>query len=441
MVNEADLIKRDLKHIWHPCSQMKKFETCPPIIVNRAEGSYLYTNRGPIIDAISSWWCKSLGHGHPAVIGAIKKQLSTFEHVIGANTTHPNLVKLGEALAQISGLQHVFFASDGSSAVEIAMKLAIQANQLKGYPHRKQFISLKNSYHGETLATLSVSDVGAFKKPFESLGPKCHFIQDIPYVDSISDPLWENCDSKWAAIETELNAIKNNVCAILFEPIVQGAGGLRSYSADFLHKLASWAKKNGIYLIADEIMTGFCRTGKWLASEHADIQPDMICLSKGITSGTIPFSCVLIDKPIFNLFYDEVSSEKSFLHSHTYSGNPLAVSAALATINVMRSENINQQANELGKLMLTHMQTIATQTGKLKNVRSIGAWVAADLHLSGNKKIGYRVSEEALSRGALLRPMGDTLYWLPPLTTDDLTIGKLAEITLNSIEAAYLLSE
>ena len=437
MVNNDNLIEHDLKHVWHPCSQMKDFEKYPPLIVNHANGSYLYTDRGPIIDAISSWWCKSLGHGSPAVIKAIKEQLSRFEHVIGADTTYPLIVELAEQLADISGLQHVFFASDGSSAVEIAMKLALHATKLQGHTNRNKFIALKNSYHGETLATLSISDLGIYKEPFAGFGVQCHFLQQIPYVANADDPLWSSCDPEWALILKELEAAKDDVCALIVEPIVQGAGGMRCYSADFLHKLATWAKSNNIYLIADEIMTGLGRTGKWLACQHAGVVPDMICLSKGLTSGAMPLSCVLIDDPIYTLFYSDFAEGKSFLHSHTYSGNPLAVSAALATIKTMRTEGINQQAEELGVYMRQCFSEIATQTGKITNVRSIGAIVAGDLEETDSPRIGYQLHQEALRHGALLRPLGNTLYWLPPLTTARQTIESLAEITLNSIEAVY----
>ena len=240
-------------------------------------------------------------------------------------------------------------------------------------------------------------------------------------------------------IQQELDAIKDDVCAVIIEPIVQGAGGMRCYSADFLRQLATWAKSNNIYLIADEIMTGLGRTGEWLACNHAGITPDLICLSKGLTSGTMPLSCVLIDHSIYSLFYHDAKEGKSFLHSHTYSGHPLAVSAALATIKTMRTEHINQKAKQLGLFMRERIADIAIKTGKLSNIRSIGAIVAADLQTSNIDRLGYRLHQEALRRGALLRPLGNTLYWLPPLTTEAHTIEQLAEITLNSIETVYSL--
>lgn len=434
-----DLIERDLNSIWHPCTQMKDFQQCPPLLVSHAKGSYLYTNKGPVIDAVSSWWCKSLGHGHPAILAAIKKQLDQFEHIIAADTTHALLVEFGEKLKEITKRQYVYFASDGSCAVEIAMKLVIHAMQIRGKKGCNEFIALKNSYHGETLGALGVSDLGIFKKPYEGLGVKCHFIQPIPSVSGKEDPLWADASTYWPQILAQLEKNKEKVCAIIVEPLIQGANGMRCYSADFLAKLANWAKQNDIYFIADEIMTGMGRTGKWLACQHAGVEADLICLSKGLTSGSLPISCVSIDKAIYDLFYDDYDKGKSFLHSHTFSGNALAISAALATIKVLEEEKINERVGQLNALMQLHFRQISEQTGKLKGIRSLGAVIAADLVNEGKERIGYQFFQEALQRGALLRPLGNTLYWLPPLNIDEQTIEKLAEITLNSIRSVYQL--
>ena len=428
------LISRDLKHIWHPCTQMKELETDPPFIVRSAQGSYIETVDGPVIDAISSWWCKSLGHRHPAIIRAIQQQLDQFEHVISANTTHPNLVALGEKLAQISKKQHVFFASDGSSAVEIAMKLAIHSKQIQGKLHQSQFIALKNSYHGETLGTLSVSDLGLYKKPYQGYGVNCHFLQNIPYVADTNDPLWVDASSYWPLALKQLEPIKEHCCALIIEPLIQGANGMLCYSADYLRRLVQWAQQHKIIVIADEIMTGIGRTGRWMASEHANISPDLICLSKGITSGSLPLSCVLIDHEIYQLFYHDYDANKSFLHSHTYSANPLAVAAALATLNTMEAENTLANAIQIGHHMSQYMHDIAISTQKLTNVRSLGAMVAADFIDMNHRKTSKDFERIALQNGALLRLLGRTLYWLPPLNTDKKTIEKLAEITLNSIK-------
>lgn len=433
MVNTSTLIHQDLKHIWHPCSQMKDFETDPPLVIQSAKGGYLYTDKGKLIDGISSWWCKSLGHGHPKVIDAIQQQLSLFEHVMTANTTHPLMAELGIKLASITGKEHLFFASDGSSSVEIAMKLALHAQQVSGNPHKSEFMALKNGYHGETFGTLGISDLGLYKKPYQAVNISCHFINDIPYLNQRHDPLWSDCSSHWEAVLAQIEPIKDKICALVLEPLIQGAAGMRIYSADFLKRLAVWAKQNQIYLIADEIMTGIGRTGTWLACQHIGIEPDLICLSKGLTSGSIPFSCVMIDKDIFDLFY----GKESFLHSHTYSGNPLGVAAALATIKTIEQEGLLNNVTTLEKQMIELMRGISLHTGQLMNVRGLGGVVAADLIPTSNRTIAKDIQRIALCKGALIRPIGNTLYWLPPLNSDKNIIGNLANITLESIHEAY----
>ena len=433
-MNRKNLIAKDLHHIWHPCAKMKDFERYPPLIVKSAQGSYIHTDQGPLIDGISSWWCKSLGHGHPAIVSAIREQLDQFEHVMPVNSTHDKIAALGEVLASISQKQHVFFASDGASAVEIALKLAIQATALKGQTHRNQFIALKHGYHGETLGTLAVSDLGLYKEAWQGFGPKCHFIDPLPYLNDPSDPLWQSADAYWPQTLTQLEPIKDKVCALILEPIVQGASGLRPYSADFLAKLAIYAKENDIYLITDEIMTGLGRTGKWLAAEHAGVEADMICLSKGLSSGSVPLSCVLIDHSIYDLFYQETDPKRCFLHSHTYSGNPLGIAAALATLQTMHSEEINKKASALGDYMRERFQALATRSGLLSQPRGIGAMVAADILGTVKTDFAHVFAQAAQEQGALLRPMGQTLYWSPPLNTDFATIDELAFITEKALE-------
>ncbi|WP_232048507.1 adenosylmethionine--8-amino-7-oxononanoate transaminase [Legionella adelaidensis] len=416
---------------------MKDFETYSPLWIHSAKGSYLYTDRGPIIDAISSWWCKSLGHGHEEVLKTIGAQLKNFEHVIGAGTCFTSINELAEELSALTNLQHLFFASDGSSAIEIALKLALQACQIRGETKRTQFLSLKNSYHGETLGALSVSGLNLYKNPYSGYGYPCIFLEDIPYVNNTSNPLWDNCEVAWTQTLKKIEPVKENICALIVEPLVQGAGGMLLYSKDFLRRLYEWAKKNDIYIIADEIMTGFARTGKWFASDYVDLTPDILCVSKGITSGSLPLSVVLIDHAIYSLFYSDYDTHSSFLHSHTYSGNALAVSAALATIRVMRSIDIQQKVQAMGELLKESFVYIAEKTQKLIKIRSLGGWVAGDLVENGNPRLGFSLQKEALQKGALLRPLGNTVYWLPSFLIDENTIGKLMEITLNSIETIY----
>ncbi len=435
MVNAEDLLDRDAKHIWAPCTPLRPEVEIPRLIVERAEGSYLYTSQGPVIDAISSWWCKALGHHPKPVIEAIRDQLSQFEHVIGANTTYPAQVELAERLSELTQKQHLFFASDGSCAIEIALKLAIHAMQLRGMPERREFVTLSNSYHGETLATLAVSDVGIYKKPFEKMGVISHVLQQVPYVLGKEDPLWRDCSGAWPGIEAQLNALKIQVCGIIIEPILQGAGGMRIYSADFLKRLSDWAMANDCYLIADEIMTGFGRTGCTLASEHAEINPDLICLSKTLTAGTMPLSCTLIDSAIYDVF--ERNPDSPFLHSHTYSGHALGVAAALATLDSMKALDLNHKAEILGAHMKTCFEQVASVTGCIENVRAIGGLVAGELIGPEGKLMGRALSKAVLERGALLRPLGNTLYWFPPLTTDLHVIDELAEMTERGIRSVF----
>lgn len=431
------LIERDLKHIWHPCSQMKDHETFKLLEVVGANGCEIELKDGKkIIDAISSWWCKSLGHGHPRLKKAIIQQIEQFEHVILACTTNQTIVTLSEKLSQLtSSLDKVFYASDGSSAVEIAMKMSLHSRKIQGNEKRKLFFSLENGYHGETTGALSVSDVGLYRQPYESMLFDAKFITLIPYVTGKNDPLWDDCEEHWLRIEKQLRQFSEITTAVIVEPIVQGAGGMKIYSQDFLARLRKWTAAHDIHLIADEIMTGIGRTGKMLACQHANIEPDFLCLSKGLTSGWLPLSAVLTRNDIYQIFYDDYGSGKSFLHSHTYSGNALAASVAVEVLTIMEEENICERANEVGLFMHEQMLEIAERTKKLTNVRTIGAVTAAELIFdSSHSRPGFEVFRHAVELGAYLRPLGNTIYWLPPLIVENDVLVRLKQITRKAIE-------
>ncbi|AKP72226.1 Adenosylmethionine-8-amino-7-oxononanoate aminotransferase [Piscirickettsia salmonis] len=432
------LVTRDLKHIWHPCSQMKDYETFSPLEVIKAQGCYLTLADGrKIIDVISSWWCKSFGHNHPYLTQALKQQLEKFEHVILANTTNHTIVALSETLAKLQpGLDKVMYASDGSCAVEIAMKMSLHSRVITGQTEQKYFAALKNGYHGETLATLSVSDLGLYKAPYQSACLNNITFIDVPYVRGPSDPLWHDSAMHWQSTQAQLDHIKHQLTAILVEPIAQGAGGMLVYSADFLKRLAHWCKTHDIHLIADEIMTGLGRTGYPLACQHAGITPDFICLSKGLTAGYLPMSAVLTSNNIYQLFYDDYETGKAFMHSHTHSGNALAAAVALATQELLNTPGFYQEIQEKGQYMYQLLKNIAEQTDKLKNLRNIGMIAAADLVVPNNDKTrwGYLIYQQAIQHGALLRPLGNSLYWLPPLTITKAELKKIASITALAIE-------
>lgn len=427
--------------VWHPCTQMKDHEAFPLVEVVGAKGSYIHLSDGrKLIDAISSWWCKSLGHQHPRIRQAIINQLNQFEHVILAGTTNNFIETFAEKLTQqTKTLNKVFFASDGSSAVEIAIKMSLHARKIMGEEGRKQFLTLENSYHGETIGTLSVSDTGLYQAPYKDLMFSSSVITGVPYVNGRDDPLWFDCTQAWGAIEKQLNPYKKTATAILVEPILQGAGGMRIYSQDFLKKLRAWTKENDVHLIADEIATGFGRTGKMFASQHADIEPDFMCLGKGLTAGFIPMAVTLTTQAIYDLFYDDYHTGKAFLHSHTHSGNALAVAAGLEVLRIYEEENIFEKVNVLGDQMFLAMKSIADATNALTNVRRIGAVVAADLSIANAPpRLGYAVHKKALALGALIRPLGNTLYWFPPLNTDESVIAALESITAQAVKAVMI---
>jgi len=433
----------NLNNIWYPCSQMKDYEAFPPLHIVKAEGSYLYTADGnTLIDAISSWWCKSLGHTHPRISQAVKKQIDHFEHIIMANTCSDTLVELSEKLCSIApGLDKVFYADNGSTAVEIAIKMSLQYNLQTGKSKKKKFLALENGYHGETILTLAAGDCELYSAPYNDLMPKIEKITNLPYVSGPDDPLWNKMpDKDWQLIENQLSPLAEKLSGIIFEPILQGAGGMKIYSPDFLQRLRKWSDKNNVHLIADEIMTGFGRTGKILACNHADIIPDFACLSKGLTAGWGPMAVVLTSSDIYDAFYDDYSTGKAFMHSNTYCGYPIAAAAALEAFKIYNDEQTFEHVSAQSSNLRKRMENIAEKTGAVTNIRNIGFMVAGDiinpktrLPFPSHKRTGYVCYQNAVKLGAILRPLGDTMYFLPPLNTSESTLDDLANIAEKAI--------
>lgn len=430
---------RDLHSIWHPCSQMKDYESYAPLEVISAQGPYLQLADGRrIIDSLSSWWSKSLGHSHPRLRAAMIEQSEQFEHVMLANTTNKTIVACSEAILALSPAHDkVFYASDGACAVEIALKLAIHTQQLRGQVQRTRFLALTHGYHGETGLALSVSDEGIYKDAYQCI------LQSVPYIDPTvfscgpHDPSWHQpIDAlSWEAILAQLEPHANKTAALILEPIVQGAANMRIYHPDVLRRLHSYTQEHGILLIADEIMTGIGRTGKMLACEHAGIHADLVCLSKGLNSGYLPFSAVMIPQWIYDLFYDDSEARKSFLHSHTFSGHALAARVTLETLRITQEEAVCEQSVRNGKIMRELMQSIQAETGLIHNIRQIGSIAAAELSGAANfKRAGFQLGKLAAKNGALMRPIGNTLYWMPPLNSEQSVLFELAQITERSLK-------
>jgi adenosylmethionine-8-amino-7-oxononanoate aminotransferase len=458
----SDLTDRDLAVFWHPASQMRDYQDFPPLEVVGAQGCRLRLADGrTVLDAISSWWCKTLGHGHPGVRAALEAQLASFEHVIAAGTTNLPLVSLCERLlAMANGLPStiwgtkapagrrpghfgkVFLADNGSTAVEIALKMAVQAQAHRGQPRRTRFAALSNGYHGETVGALSVGDLGLYGGPFRALTFPVEKIRDLPYRSGPQDSRWLTVDEEWPGIQAQLDTVAPTLAAIIYEPVLQAAGGMRLYSPALLPRLRAWASAHGVYLIADEIAAGMGRLGTMLATELApgEARPDLLVLSKGLTAGFLPLSAVLTTDAIYALF-DGDSPERAFLHSNTWTGNALGVAAALAALDAYAGEGILETVRARGTVLRDELTALAAARPFLRQPRGAGMMAAIDLARPDGQpydprlRTGRRVYKEAVTRGALLRPLGDTLYLFPPLDTAPEDLRAMVAVLGESIDA------
>jgi adenosylmethionine-8-amino-7-oxononanoate aminotransferase len=465
----TELISRDLRVFWHPCSQMRDYQALPPLQVVRAQGCQLQLADGRLIyDAISSWWCKSLGHGHPRLRRAIADQLQAFEHVMVAGFTHAPLVALCErVLALANGLPpaawgpaapaarpaghfaRVFLADNGSTGVEIALKMALQAQAQRGAGGAggTTFAALANGYHGETVGALSVGDLGLYGDPFRALTFPVHRLEPLPYRAGPADPRWLDPEPEWSQLAGQLEPLAPSLAAIVYEPVLQAAGGMRLLSPALLERLAAWARPRGVYLIADEIAAGMGRVGAPLAShlaggsDPAATLPDFVVLSKGLTAGFLPLSAVLTTDAIYRLFDADYFERKAFLHSNTYTGNALGVAAALATLDAYVEEDVLGQVRARSRVLFDEMQALVAGRSGLRQLRAAGMVAAVDLcardgtPLDPRARTGYRVYAEGLRRGALLRPLGDTMYLFPPLNTAEVDLRAMVRLLGESIDA------
>lgn len=422
-------LAQEYAHIWPPCTPVSQYKDNMPLEVLSAKGAYIQGPDGNIIDAISSWWSKSLGHGQEDVRHAVMEQMQRFEHVMPAGTTHALRAELGALLARHFGLRKAFFACDGSSAVEIAIKLAFHIQEIRGQDKRSIALSLANGYHGETLACLAVSNCDAFQTPKRRFGLDCRFIEP-PYTSDVFQPFDE---VEFTRIIAPFEAIASQCAFLIVEPLVQGAGGMRFYPVEFLERLYIWAKQHQIIIIADEIMTGVGRTGRWLASDYTVVKPDLICLSKGLTAGFIPMSVTLVSEKICSeIEAAELQHTRPFLHSHTHSANALAVSAAHATLCYIERHALIEQSPKLQEKLHQAMLAVAKASGLLHQVRTLGAIAAADFKHGLPMPI-ETFKKHALDKGILLRPINNSLYWCPPLNSNDAVVEALAERTLASL--------
>ncbi len=422
-----NLAERDIKHIWHPCSQMKDYETFPPIAIERAKGLWLYGSDGKkYADVISSWWCNLLGHCNDRINSAVKKQIDLFEHVIFANFTHEPAVELCERLALKvpAGLSKFFFTDNGSSAIEASMKMSFQYHLQTGSPQKKRFMSLSDGYHGETLGALALGGVDLYSEMYKPL------MLDVIHVkapDCFRCPYGmtrERCTAQcFEDAERTFAEYGHETAAFFAEPLLQGAGGMKIYPPLYLKKLRELCTKYKVHLIADEIATGYGRTGVMFACDMAGISPDIMCLSKGLTGGYMAMAAAVTTDEIYNAFYGDYSDGCAFMHSHTYCGNPLACAAGVEVLKIFDEEDIIEKANKnaiyFNKIIREKFADYEF-TGEIRNIGLINAIeLVKDREtkepFDAKKRLGYRIYKEAVKMGVLLRPLGDTLYFNPPL--------------------------
>ena len=439
--NQTSLVDRSLDAVWHPCTQMKHHESLPLIAITKGKGAWLFDDKeNALLDCISSWWTNLFGHSNPRINQAITHQLEKIEHVMLAGFTHPPVVELSEKLSALTQghLGHVFYASDGASAVEIALKMSHHFWRLNNKPKKKKFVCLENGYHGETLGALAVTDVAIFREAYGSL------LQDVftvPSPDARKAAQGESADdvARHAAkkLEELLEVEHDNIAAVIVEPLVQCAGQMAIYSPEYLRLVRSLCDRYNVHLIADEIAVGCGRSGKFFACEHAGIWPDFLTLSKGISGGYLPLSLSMTTDKIYQAFYGD-QMQQGFLHSHSYTGNPLACAAALACLEIFETESVLEKNLERSKDLACAFAW-AKADSRIEHWRQQGMILAFDIKpelLQGTNTFSRDMFSASLKEGLLIRPIGNTIYVMPPyiLTTEEaMQMGASVQRALNQV--------
>jgi adenosylmethionine-8-amino-7-oxononanoate aminotransferase len=439
--------QRDLAVLWHPCTQMHDHESLPMIPIKKGQGIWLEDFDGNrYLDAISSWWVNLFGHANPTINAALKDQLDNLEQVIFAGFTHESAIRLAEKLLELTpqGLTRCFYADNGSAAVEVALKMSFHYWRNQGRAEKTRFITLENSYHGETLGALAVGNVPLYK---ETYAPLLMDVISVPSPDCYhreQGESWVDYSTRqFALMEQTLQQHADTVCAVIIEPLVQCAGSMRMYDAVYLELLREACDKYRVHLIADEIAVGFGRTGTLFACEQADITPDFMCLSKGLTGGYLPLSAVLTNDEIYQAFYADYTTLKAFLHSHSYTGNALACRAGLATLEIFQQQGIIEKNRVLAQTM-TKVAVRFHEHPNVAEVRQTGMILAIELvknkqtrePFPWQERRGLKVYQYALGKGVLLRPLGNVIYFMPPYIITEAELFLLADVTWQGIQQA-----
>ena len=416
--------------VWHPCTQMKLHEQMPLVPIARAHGAWLYDYDGRrYLDAVSSWWVNLFGHANARINQAIVDQLGALEHVMLAGFTHAPVIELSERLCALAppGLAHAFYASDGASAVEIALKMSFHFWQQRGGAAKTYYARLAGGYHGETLGALGITDVALFRDVYDPLLRSHPVLPSPARVGNDPREPTQIVDAAIAALDAFLSQHSPSTAALIIEPLVQGAGGMAMYDARYLRAARALTAKYGVHLIADEIMTGFGRTGTMFACEQAAITPDFLCLSKGITGGYLPLSCVLTTDATYAAFYDD-DVRRGFLHSHSYTGNALACAAARAVLDIFRDDDVIAVNRERASRWRNSVEALAAHR-RVRNLRQCGMIIAFDVQ-SEQPQFPRWFAQAALERELVLRPIGSTVYFMPPYIVTDDEFALLVDRTL-----------
>ena len=435
--NDLDWVARSLASVWHPCTQMQHHETLPLIAVSHGKGAWLFDHQGKrYLDAVSSWWVNLFGHANPRINAALKDQLDKLEHAMLAGFTHEPVVQLSEQLAtRTQGqLGHCFYASDGASAVEIALKMSFHYWRNTGHAEKQEFVCLSGSYHGETVGALGVTDVPLFTEAYGGMYKHAHVVMS---------PDARQADEGESAVDVAVRAIQamrtllerraDRIAAVIVEPLVQCAVGMAMHDPEYLRQLRVLCDEFNVHLIADEIAVGCGRSGSFFACEQADIWPDFLCLSKGISGGYLPLSLVMTRDAIYRAFYHP-DMARGFLHSHSYTGNPLACRAALATLAIFDEDDVIAQNRQRAQRLADALAPIAAHPS-VSHARQQGMIVAFDVKPAVKDGFARRFFAAALEQELLLRPIGTTVYWMPPYVLTDEEIAALGERTLRVVEA------
>ena len=444
---KKQILEDDLKYIWHPFTQMKDYEKEEkPIVIVKGEGVYLEDIDGNrYIDSVSSWWTNTLGHCNSRLNRALKEQSETLEHVIFAGFTHPKAVELAKQLVEMTckRLTKVFFSDNGSTAVEVALKMAYQYFYQTGRPQKRKFVAFKNSYHGDTLGAVSVGGVDLYHKIYKPLLFEIFQAQNPNCYRCPKGLEKQSCNCECICFVEEIfKSHRDEIAGIIIEPLIQGAGGMVMYRSEYLTKLRELCDRYEILLIDDEVALAFGRTGKMFAYEHAkNVEPDIMCLAKGITAGYMPLSVTMASDEIYSAFYDDWDKAKTFFHGHSYTANPLACCVALENLKIHKEENIVKMAQRKGKLLLNMLEPFR-DLEFVGDVRSIGMIAAVELVknketkeiFDPNLRIGLEVYKEALKFGVILRPLENVIYFMPPLIIEENQMEKMVEAAYKSVK-------